>query len=98
MRVEGPAMVGALDVLPIKVPAVQGHAAVRTSVAQGEGLSLPVAPDNEWNLEQQGFTELVAMHAISGQSAIPEARKHERVGGLALRRVELGHGREITNS
>ena len=27
------------------------------------------------------------MHVIAGQSAVPEAMEHERVGGLALRRV-----------
>jgi len=34
----------------------------------------------------------VAMNAIGGQGAIPEAGEHERVGCLALREVEVGHG------
>ena len=64
-------------------------------VAQGEGLSEAVAADDERNLEQRGFVELVAMHAIGGQGAIPEAGEHERVGGLALREVEVGHGENV---
>jgi hypothetical protein len=35
--------------------------------------------------------KLVAMHAIGGQGAIPEAGEHERIGRLALRRVGFGH-------
>jgi hypothetical protein len=35
---------------------------------------------------------MVAVKAISGESAIPEAGEHERIGRLALRGVEVGHG------
>jgi hypothetical protein len=34
---------------------------------------------------------------IGGQSAIPEAGEHERIGRLALGRVEFGHGVRIAD-
>ena len=85
-------MVGAFDVFSIELAAVQRHAAVRTGVAQGEGMARAVASDDERNLQQHGFVELVAVDAIRGQGTIPEAGEHERVGRLALGRVEFGHG------
>jgi hypothetical protein len=95
--IEGPAVVGALEVFSVELAAVERHAAMRTGVAQGEGLVLAVASDNEWNFEQRGLAELVAMDVIGRQSAIPETRQHERVGRLALGRVEFGHGVEIAD-
>jgi hypothetical protein len=59
---------------------------------QGEGMASAVASDDEWNLEQRGCVELIALDAIGGQGAIPETGEHERVGRLALKRVEFGHG------
>jgi len=55
-------------------------------------LSEAVATDDEGNFQQRRFVELVAVDAVGGQGAIPEAGEHERVGGLALREVEVGHG------
>ena len=85
-------MVGAFDVFSIELAAVERHAAVGTGVAQREGTARAVASDDERNLKQHGFVELVAMDAVGGQGAIPETGEHERVGRLALRRVEFGHG------
>jgi hypothetical protein len=67
---------------------------VGTGVAQSEGAASAVASDDQRNLEQQGFVELVAVNAVGGQGAIPEAGEHERVRGLALGRIEFGHGRK----
>jgi len=33
----------------------------------------------------------VTMNMIGGQSAIPEAREHQSIGGLALWKIEFGH-------
>jgi len=68
-----------------------------TGVAQSERLFLAVASDDERNLKQRSFVELIALDLIGGQGAIPETRKHERVGHLALRRVEIWHGVEIAD-
>ncbi len=95
MGVESPTMIGAFDVLSIELAAVQRHATVGTGVAQREGVACTVASDNERNLEQHGFVELVAVDAVGGQGPIPEAGEHERVGRLALERVEFGHGRKL---
>ena len=95
MNVELPAVISALEIFAVEAAAVERHAAVRAGVAQGEGLSEAVAADDEGNFEQRGFVELVAVDAIGGQSAIPEAGEHERVGGLALREVEVGHGEMV---
>jgi hypothetical protein len=85
-------VVGALEVFSVERAAVERHAAVGTGVAQGEGLSLAIASDDEWNLQQHSFVELITMDVIRGQGAIPETRQHKRVRRLALGRVEFGHG------
>ena len=90
--VELPSVVSALEVLAVEAAAVEGHAAVRAGVAQGEGLSDAVAADDEGNFEQRRFVKLVAVDTIGRKGAIPETGEHERVGGLALREVEVGHG------
>ena len=95
MGVEGPAVIGAFDSFSIELAAVQRHAAVRTGIAQREGMAYAVASDDKRDLEQHGFAELVAVDAIGGQGPIPEASEHERVGRLALRRIEFGHGVEL---
>ena len=61
-------------------------------IAEGEWLSLTISADDKRDFEERRLMELVAVHAISGQGAIPETREHERVGGLALWEVEFGHG------
>ena len=63
-----------------------------TGVAQREGMAGAVASNNEWDLKQRGFVKLIAMDPVGGQSAVPEAGEHERIGRLALGRVEFGHG------
>lgn len=77
MSIELPAVIGAFDVLSVEIAAVEGHAAVRTGVAQGEGAARAVAPDYEGNFEQHGLVKLIAMQTISGKGAIPEASEHE---------------------
>jgi hypothetical protein len=95
VNVELPAVVSAFKVLAVEASAVEGHAAVRAGVAQGERLSEAVASNDEGDFEQRRFVKLIAMDAIGGQGAIPEAGEHERVGGLALREVEVGHGEKV---
>jgi hypothetical protein len=51
-----------------------------------------IAPHNEWNLQQRGFVKLITVDSVGWQGTIPEAGKHQRIGRLALRRVEFGHG------
>ncbi len=89
--VEPPAVVSALDLLSIELPAMQGHAAVWAGVTQGEGLSLMVATEYQRDFEQHGFLKLVAMNAVGWHSAIPEAGEHERIGHLALGGFEFRH-------
>jgi hypothetical protein len=89
--VERPAVVRAFEILSIEVATVERHAAVRTGVAQGERAADAIASDHERNLEQHGFIKLIAVRAISGQSAIPEAGEHQRVRRLALGGFEFGH-------
>ena len=55
VRVELPAVVGALKILSVETAAVERHAAMRTSVAQSEGMAVAVAADDERNLQQRGF-------------------------------------------
>ncbi len=74
MNVELPAVVSALEVLAVEAAAVEGHAAVRAGVAQGEGLANAVAADDERNLEQRRFIKLVAVDAIGGQERDTRSR------------------------
>ena len=90
--VERPAVVSTLEIFSVESAAVQGHAAMRARVAQCERLSHAVAAEDQRDLQQRRLMQLIAMDAIGGQSAIPEAGEHERVGRLALREVEFGHG------
>jgi hypothetical protein len=88
-------MVGALDVFSVELATVERHAAVGTGVPQSKGFSLAIAAEDERNLKQRCLLELVAMDALGGQRAIPETSEHERIGRLALRRVEFGHGMRV---
>ena len=90
-------MVAAFD-FAVEVSAGERHAAMGAGVAQGEGLALPVAADDQRKFQQHGFVELVAVNLIGRQGAIPEAEEHERIGSLALREVEIGHGRILIES
>ncbi len=85
-------MIRALDIFAVERAAIERHAAVGTGVPQGKRMTNAIAPYDERNLEQHGLVELVAMDAIGGQGAVPEAGEHQRIGRLALRRVEFGHG------
>jgi len=76
VHVELPAMVGALQIFSVELSAIQGHAAMGAGIAQSEGVSLAVAADDEWDLEQRRFVQLITVDTIRGQSAIPEAGEH----------------------
>ena len=65
---------------------------MRAGVAQGEGMSSAIAADDEREFQQRCFRQMIAMNSIGGEGAVPEAGEHLRVGGLALREVEFGHG------
>ena len=84
-------MVGAFDILSIELAAVQRHAAVGTSVPQGEGMACAVASYDERNLKQHRLVELVTVDSICRQGPIPEAGEHERIGRLSLGRVDFEH-------
>ena len=92
VHVELPAVIAALEIFSVEFSAVERHAAMRAGVAQGERLSLAIASDDERNFQQRRLVKLIAMNAIGGQRAIPEAGEHQSIGGLALREVEFGHG------
>ena len=85
-------MIGALNLCSIKISAVQRHAAVGAGIAHGKGAACVVAAEDEGDFQQHRLVELIALHPVGGQGAIPEAREHERIGGLALRKIEFGHG------
>ena len=78
-------MIGTFEILAVEASGVKGHATVRAGIANSKGTSLAIAADHQWNFQQRGFVELVAMHAVGWQGAVPETGEHQRVGGLALR-------------
>jgi len=90
--VELPAVVSALEIFSVKSAAVQRHTAMGAGVAQSERLALGVAAQDQRDFEERGLVKLIAMDTVGRQGAIPESGEHLRVGGLALRRVEVGHG------
>jgi hypothetical protein len=97
VRIELPAVVGALDILTVEVAAIQRHSAVRAGIAQGKRPSGAVSAHYQRNFQQRGFVQLIAMHPIRGQSAVPEAGEHQGIRSLSLRSFEFGHGKEIVD-
>ena len=61
MHVELPAVISALEILSIEMSAVERHAAVRTGIAQGKGLSHAVAADHKGNFQQHCLFQLIAI-------------------------------------
>ena len=64
-------------------------------IAKSERMSLAITANDEGNFKQCRFVQLITMNLVRGQSAIPEPGKHQSVSGLALRKVEFGHGKTI---
>ena len=91
VNVELPAMISALEIFAVETAAVEGHTAMRAGIAQRKGLSGAVPSNHQRNFEQRCLVQLIPMNLIAGQSAVPEAGEHERVGGLALGKIEFGH-------
>jgi len=85
-------VVTALDIFSVEVATMKRHAAMGTGITQREGMADTIASHNEWDLKQRCFVKLIAVDAVSGQSTVPEAGEHKRIGRLALGRVEFGHG------
>jgi hypothetical protein len=91
MSGELPAVVGALNISTVKPTAIEGHATVGAGIAQSKGTAFAIAAYYERNLQQHRFMKLVAVRAVGRQGAIPKAREHERIGRLALGKVEFRH-------
>ena len=89
VRVELPAVIAALHLFAVKPATGERHAAMRTSVTQGEYTAARIASDGQRNFEQHGFCELSATHPAAGQRAVPESEHHFSV---RLRREEVAHG------
>jgi 5-formyltetrahydrofolate cyclo-ligase len=64
---------------------------MRTGVAHGKGLALPVASDYQRLLKQRRFRQLSAVELTSRKRAIPEPEEHERIGRLGLKWGVVGH-------
>jgi hypothetical protein len=95
VNIELPAMIRTLEILAVEASGVEGHPTVRAGIAESKGMSLAIAADNQGNFQQRGLVELIAMYAVSGQGPVPETGEHQRVGSLALRKVEFGHGEKL---
>ncbi len=91
VHVELPAVINALEVFSVEIAAVERHTAMGTGVAQGEGMSLAIAADDERDLKQSRLMELVAVNAVGRQGTIPETCQHQGIGGLSLGKIEFGH-------
>ena len=65
---------------------------MRAGIAKCERMIFAITSNDERNFEQRSFAELTAVNSIRRQRAIPKASKHQRVGGLALGKIEFGHG------
>ena len=97
VNVKLPAVVGALEIFAIEFAAVQRHAAMWTGIAHDEGAAFAVSANDQRKLQQHRFVQLISVHMIGGQRAIPETGEHERVGRLALRKIEFGHWGRIVD-
>ena len=83
MGIERPAVVAAFELLAVEVAVGKRHAAVRTSVAQGEDLALTITAENQGSFEQHRLVQAVAGKCAAGHCPIPETEEHLGVGGLA---------------
>lgn len=63
-----------------------------TGIAQRKRMSGPVAANHQWDFQHRGLVQLVAMHMVGRQRTVPEASEHQCIGGLALWKIEFGHG------
>jgi hypothetical protein len=88
--VESPAVVRAFDLLAVELSAGKRHTAMRAGVAQGKGLAVLVASDQQGLFEQHGLGQLSAAELIGWQRTVPEAEEHERVGRLPPQRANIG--------
>ena len=91
MWVEAPAVVATLELSTVEMAAGQRHAAVWAGILQSKREALRITSQNERDLEEHGFCQVILADAIAGQCAIPEAGEHQRVRGLALGRI-VEHG------
>jgi len=92
MNVELPAVISAFQVFSIEMAAVERHTTVRAGIAQCEWLPHSIASNHQRDFQQRRLVKLIAVHSIGGERSVPEAGKHERVRGLALRKIKFGHG------
>src|SRR5215469_5931840 len=73
VHVKLPAVVGALDLLPVNGSVGERHTAMRTTVAHGEGAALLIASDDHGNTEQQRLSQLLpSAYLVAPQRRIPE--------------------------
>ncbi len=92
MGVEPPAVVAALHLRAVELPAGKRHAPVRAGVMQDKRNALGVPAQNQRRLKQRGFLQCAAMYIPAGPSPIPEAVKHQGIGCLGLRERQFCHG------
>jgi hypothetical protein len=88
-------VISALQVFSIETAAVERHASVRAGITQSEWLSDSITSNHQRDLQQRRLVNLIAVHAIGGESAVPEAGEHERIGGLPLRKIKFRHGEMV---
>jgi hypothetical protein len=84
MGLEPPAVVTAFKLGAVEATAGEGHATMRAGVLQGERTSLQIPAEDKRRVEQHRLSQSVVDDAITGQGAVPEAPKHQRIWGLAL--------------
>src|SRR5229473_1561991 len=72
--VEPPPVVGAFDLLAVELSIGKRHTAMRAGVAEGKGLALSVASNNQRLFEQHSlcYCELSATELTGRQRAVPE--------------------------
>src|SRR5229473_6390059 len=74
VSVESPPVVGAFDLLAVELSIGKRHTAMRAGVAEGKGLALSVASNNQRLFEQHSlcYCELSATELTGRQRAVPE--------------------------
>ena len=75
-------MIFAGDVIAVEPAVAQGNAAVWTTVAHGKDAAIGAAAQDQRNVEQHGFDELVGAERVCPQSRVPVVIKQR--GGRAL--------------
>ncbi len=74
MRVKLPAVIAALQLLPIEPSARERHTAMGTGIVHHKSSALSVAAEDKRHFQQRGLMQPTSGDLLAGQGSIPETK------------------------